>query len=397
MVHSSTESDRLKHDLELWLNIKSSQEGLFHHSIPLDLVLFSIDSANSVEIFNFLEEKNPGLIIDTRLSPHFRNTYGSVVIAKENFNASGCKYIRVPLNYTGKEKFGGCSLDDFCEVIEKYRVTGEQKLILVFTGSDYQHYIISRLIKNYCKQNVPNVSIDEKVFDSNQTGFRKEMLIEILQSAYLPCKFLDGKCSETCNWNQEIGLVPSGFGGATGSLSDVKLIIVCTEPISLVDPVDFNGNSIDMVKNTMKTFEEAMDNGKVIQKKCKFPGFYKNLQTILNYFWKESDTENILRQTWITNSVLCPISRKRMDRSRMQHSKIVEDTCIKNYLKPQLELFNKPFILALGKKSRDRMNQNGINFHAEAYHPNCRETDISKKKSWQNAASKFHEYLKECR
>jgi hypothetical protein len=44
------------------------------------------------------------------------------------------------------------------------------------------------------------------------------------------CSNYDGSCRDHCRWEPEHGLVPCGFGGATGPLDAVRLVLVTAEP-----------------------------------------------------------------------------------------------------------------------------------------------------------------------
>ena len=218
-------------------------------------------------------------------------------------------------------------------------------------------------------------------------------LLNILKSAYAPCKHINGKCAETCRWKPEIGLVPSGFGGARGNLSDVKLVIVAAEPGEPVDNANYNDNPIGMVKNSIRIFDEAMVDKFVTRGQKKIPNFHRSLTEILNFFWNDLDKEEIYRRTWYTNTILCPFLKGEHGVHRSRHLKIVGKNCIKKYLKSQLDLFEKAFVLALGSKARDRMYQNNIDFDVHVYHPSYPISKIKKHQCWKAAASKFHEFL----
>ena len=54
-------------------------------------------------------------------------------------------------------------------------------------------------------------------------------LLEIIEPAYAPCSNFAGACNSLI-WAPERGLVPRGFLGATGSASEVELVLVFAEP-----------------------------------------------------------------------------------------------------------------------------------------------------------------------
>ena len=394
LIHSDTESDRVNEDFEKWLMKNPSQGVLFDKTFLVNLILFSVDSANCDEFNNTIRALKPEVIIDSRLSPQFRISFGSVEDARKSFNELGIYYIRIPIDYTEKEDLEGNIAKRYSEIIKKYFREQRSSPIVLLTASDYQHDKSFSLLKKYCQENNLNVNFEHIEFDSFQTGYQKKKLLNILQTLYNPCRHISKICSDTCTWIPKAGFVPSGFGGAIGCLSNVKLVIVAAEPGAPVDGAIYTGSPIEMFEKSISIFGNSIANKEVVRNGRKFKGFHNNMGKLLNYFWEDIEDVDKLRQTWFTNSVLCPVKSKKYGGTKTQHNKFVEETCIKNYLKPQLKLFNDPFILALGDKARDRMQENDIDFHTQALHPSSRKSEAVKEKSWQEAALEFHNWKK---
>ena len=208
-------------------------------------------------------------------------------------------------------------------------------------------------------------------------------LLDILEPAYRPCAHFDGACAGGCVWNPAKGLVPCAFGGALGSLDEVRLIIVTAEPGDPPDSTGYQGTPQDMVQNSVRIFREAMQNGGIDRAGRPTP-FHRNMRRILDTFWPTDGLDVQLRKTWTTNAVLCPA-----EVSGGKHLARVEKACTGTYLARQLDLFPNAFVLALGGKARDRMQAAGLRFSAVGLHPSARASDADKLASWHNAARLF--------
>lgn len=208
-------------------------------------------------------------------------------------------------------------------------------------------------------------------------------LLDILEPAYRPCAHFEGACAGGCVWNPAKGLVPCAFGGALGSLDEVRLIIVTAEPGDPPDSTGYHGAPQDMVQNSVRIFREAMQNLGIDRAGRPTP-FHRNMRRILDAFWPTDGLDVQLRKTWTTNAVLCPA-----EVSGGKHLPRVEKACTETYLARQLDLFPKAFVLALGGKARDRMQTAGLRFDAVGLHPSARASDADKMASWESAARLF--------
>ena len=208
-------------------------------------------------------------------------------------------------------------------------------------------------------------------------------LLDILEPAYRPCAHFEGACAGVCVWKPAQGLVPCAFGGAFGSLDEVRLIIVTAEPGDPPDSTGYHGTPQDMVRNSVRIFHDAMQNGGIDRAGRPTP-FHRNMRRILDTFWPTDGLGVQLRKTWTTNAVLCPA-----EVSGGKHLPRVEKACAETYLARQLDLFPKAFVLALGGKARNRMQAAGLRFDAVALHPSARDADADKLASWESAARLF--------
>ncbi len=208
-------------------------------------------------------------------------------------------------------------------------------------------------------------------------------LLDILEPAYRPCMHFKGACAGACVWEPALGLVPCAFGGATGALEEVQLIIVTAEPGDPVDSAGYEGTPQDMVRNSVRIFQETMRTGSIDRVGRPTP-FHRNMRRILDTFWPTESLEAQLRKTWTTNAVLCPAKV-----SGGKHLARVEKACAENYLARQLDLFPDAFVLALGGKARDRIQRAGLRCDAVGLHPSARTSDVDKMESWATTARLF--------
>ena len=212
-------------------------------------------------------------------------------------------------------------------------------------------------------------------------------LLDILEPAYRPCAHFKGACEGACVWKPAQGLLPCAFGGALGSLDEVRLIIVTAEPGDPPDSTGYDGAAQDMVRNSVRIFRNAMQNGGINRAGRPTP-FHRNMRRILDAFWPTDDLDVQLRKTWTTNAVLCPA-----EVSGGKHLPRVEKACAETYLSRQLDLFPKAFVLALGAKARNRMQAAVLRLDAVGLHPSARASDADKLASWESAARLFREEI----
>jgi hypothetical protein len=72
----------------------------------------------------------------------------------------------------------------------------------------------------------------------------------------------------------------------------------------------------------------------------------------------------------------------------------IENTCIDAYLRKELALFSKAFVLVLGRnKVVRRLRRSGVLFDADAQHPSARRIS-NPEDTWKSAAQEFHQWLR---
>jgi hypothetical protein len=211
-----------------------------------------------------------------------------------------------------------------------------------------------------------------------------EALINILKPAYAPCANFAGTCAGACTWDPERSLVPCAFGGATGELNEVRLVVVTAEPAHPPDTANYRGGPEDMLIESLRIFDDAMRTG-ILERRGRPNPFHRNMREVLDAFWPDLDLDAQLRRTWTTNTVLCTARI-----TGGPHLRKVEATCAETYLAPQLALFADAFVLALGDKAKVRMRRAGLRVDADGHHPSSRSSRDIKRASWRAAAERFH-------
>jgi hypothetical protein len=179
-------------------------------------------------------------------------------------------------------------------------------------------------------------------------------LEKILSPAYR-CPEFDGTCHGKMRWEPGLGHVPRGFLGACGESSEVELILVFAEP---GDPHDEERDSVHTsLLHSGQTALSRVYEYATYAVEIGHDTFHRNLKHILNMCWPSASFEQQMRKVWLTDSVLC--SAPKEGGAVSKRSCI---TCGEKYLLPQLKLFPRALVVAVGGKARDRLGFLGIDF-----------------------------------
>jgi hypothetical protein len=166
-------------------------------------------------------------------------------------------------------------------------------------------------------------------------------LAEILLSAYRPCPAFGGACTEM-RWAPENGHIPRGFCGATGSLEQVVLVLVCAEP---GDP---HPTECHLRKSPEDLLRSAYDYAYECFRIRKDP-FHSKIRLILDLCWPRLPFEAQLERVWMVDSVLCSA---RVESGPVTTAAARE--CRGRYLERQLALMPHALVVALGGKAYAR-------------------------------------------
>lgn len=195
------------------------------------------------------------------------------------------------------------------------------------------------------------------------------------------CEASNGEC---CPWQPEIGHIPRGYCGATGLLSDVRLVIVNAEPGDEGDQESYTGGPSEMCKQAAEFAEEKLWGGGVRREGRPAP-FHNNLRRILLLCWQNASRHEIMRETWITNSVLCSAKKSGGTIDRVQ-----EDACLV-HLSEQLSLLPTAYVIALGGKAQRRLRRLG-RLYDPAHHPSAR-SKLARESTWCRVARNFRRWM----
>ena len=188
-------------------------------------------------------------------------------------------------------------------------------------------------------------------------------LRKLLQAAY-PCPGFKGTC-QSMRWDPPNAHIPRGFVGASGSLSEVEVILVVAEP---GDPSPGDHCNMDeAIRHAYWAFESG--NGT----------FHQKARLFFNLCWPGLAFEQQMKRVWVTESVLC----SALQTTGPVPSQI-ENECANRYLRKQLEMFPKAIVVALGSKAQKRLQRIGISNFETAFafgKPGCNQKGALP--SWQ--------------
>jgi hypothetical protein len=193
-------------------------------------------------------------------------------------------------------------------------------------------------------------------------------LERVLAAAYRPCCKRETTCRRMW-WCPEAGQIPRGMCGATGSLSDVRLVLVTAEP---GDPLPGERYSDASPAAAARATLECLSSSRM--------PFHRNLRPIIDECFPGMTLPEQLARVWITNSVLCSAPREGGP-----VPKPIETTCGETYLRRQLELLPNAMVVSLGRKSERRLLALGIP-SCFAFHPSSRKSEREKLDSWSCVA-----------
>jgi hypothetical protein len=200
-------------------------------------------------------------------------------------------------------------------------------------------------------------------------------LVKILLPAFAPCPAFLGACKDYMRWNPARGDVPRGFRGATGRVDEVKLVLICAEPGNAYDDETHEGpTSLDILRSAYTRGNESLERPS--------DQFARNICTILNMAWLGLSSEEQMRKTWLTESVLCSAA---VEGGHVPM--LIEGECAGRYLLRQLALFPDARIVALGRKAQGRLARIGVPFVGAwaAAPPGCNRREAPE--SWRRAVA----------
>lgn len=167
-------------------------------------------------------------------------------------------------------------------------------------------------------------------------------IVRVLERAY-PCAGFEESCRELV-WDPGAGHLPRGYGGATGTADDVRVVLVTSPPgepdtDEALDPDAGPLPTIDAIcRRTYLDLTRGRDQ------------YHRNLRYILDLIFPGAGLEEQLRRTWLTRSVLCSAATAGEDIPAAASL-----ACRLNYLDRELEVFANARVVALGMAARRRL------------------------------------------
>jgi hypothetical protein len=202
--------------------------------------------------------------------------------------------------------------------------------------------------------------------------------VTTLLTAYAPCPAFEGACRRM-RWSPAQGHVPRGFCGATGSLEEVELVLVCAEPGD-PHPGEVHapkGSPADQLRSAHAYAYNCHKSGKDL--------FHRNVRFILDSCFPGADFDEQMRHAWITESVLCSAENECGPVPAA-----VGRECRDRYLEAQLGLFPRALVVALGRKAAGRLRGWRDLVEVDAAAP-PRGTSPKAKESWRKIVIKLQE------
>jgi len=180
-------------------------------------------------------------------------------------------------------------------------------------------------------------------------------LLAVLRPSLEPCAEFDGACRGETRWAPERGHIPRGWIGATGSLAEVRLVLVTAEPGDPADGEGSAGAKPDEALRSHHDFAYAALEADNLRRGGRAVPFQRNLRLLIDYCWPGLAFREQMRSTWILPTVLCSASVSGAPMPRL-----VEQACGVRYLFPQMRLLNSAFVIALGGKAKERLQRAGF-------------------------------------
>lgn len=207
-------------------------------------------------------------------------------------------------------------------------------------------------------------------------------LLEVLAPAYGPCLHFcsqGGRCKEAV-WSPAVGHVPRGFLGATGSLEDVRLVMVFAEPGHPYAEMDFSHATTPAALIDACTAHSASRRNGANQYGSTQDLFHRNTEWFIEQCFPGASAAEKSRRVWQTEARLCSVTN--------EIGKSDSSPCAETYLTRQFALLPHATWVAFGGKAQRAMRRLRLP-HMAAYAlapPGCNHTPA--RPSWEAAIAK---------
>lgn len=200
-------------------------------------------------------------------------------------------------------------------------------------------------------------------------------LVKILRPAYRPCPGFKGACKDIATWKPSVGHVPRAFIGALGRLSEIKVVILVSEPGDPHYSLETYRGPNKLEQTCEYTFQ-AIENGT--------DRFHKRLKYLLDLLFPGLPLNRQLRKVWITQTYLCSAPTESCPVPGA-----AEKECSTRYLSKQLKLLRGKPVIALGKSKAHRRAlpvMPDVSNLKDAFHPSARKSNVDFEQSYSDAA-----------
>ena len=212
-------------------------------------------------------------------------------------------------------------------------------------------------------------------------------LLSILTEALAPCSSFGGVCAGEVTWDPAVGHVPRGYIGGLGSIQDIRLVLVTSEPGDVADGESVReGSPAEMVLACGETAGYMLEHLSLRRNGQPAP-FHKKLRQILDSCWPNISFESQMKQTWVTPSMLCSAKV-----SGGNVPAVVTKQCATLYLARQLDILSHAFVIALGRNAAARIQQCERRFDYKIQHPSARP-NTNPEATWSAAGESFQRWL----
>ncbi|MBK9579102.1 MAG: hypothetical protein IPO40_18700 [Fibrobacteres bacterium] len=169
------------------------------------------------------------------------------------------------------------------------------------------------------------------------------------------------------------GYVPRGFYGGSGQLSEIELVLILAEP---GDPKP--GEATTDIETALACAGDYYRSAKSIG--------HKNVMNILTRCFPGQSFDEIFRNTWITESVLCSaaVTTGKVPRE-------VEAECYHRFLGQQLDMLPNAMVATFGTKAFQRVRRftkRDIIPCGAVFPPGCNQSQVIR--SWNTLVAAFH-------
>ena len=175
-------------------------------------------------------------------------------------------------------------------------------------------------------------------------------LFNVLIDAYRPCCQMT-TCKQAV-WSPERGHIPRGFLGATKNLSDVKVVMVFSEPGH-----PHSGEEYDPTQPPERLLKSGLQH---VHRsfRCGRDLFHRNVRWFLSQLFPNLDFDEQLEHAWLTEGRLCSIKEET--------GTAKDPRCAKHYLAQQLKMLPKATVVGFGGKAQYYLRHAGVE-HEKAY------------------------------